>query len=210
VQASSDAGSVDVAVDSKSVATDLTFQSVAPGSGYLTVTAGSRKVEISTAGTTDDMINANINFGSGNSYTVFATGFKTLPPSGLAAFSIAAVLLTDNNSAPSSGNVKIRVLNAAPVDAIAPPDLDVYVVAPGTDITGVTPNISSLAYGQASAYQDVPASQNQVIFTVAGDKTPIINETYTLTAGQIRTLVTVNVQDGVTMSSTPVVLSDVN
>ena len=141
---------------------------------------------------------------------MFATGFAVLPPGGLTDFSIAAVLLTDDNSAPSSGNVKIRVLHAAPVDAIAPPDLDVYIVAHGTDITGVTPNVSSLSYGQASAYQDVPATSNQVIFTNAGSKSPVINATYTLTAGQIRTLVIVNVLGGVTMSTTPVVLSDLN
>jgi hypothetical protein len=210
VQASPDVNSVDVAVDSTNVATDLPFQGVTPASGYLTVTAGSRKVEISTAGTTDDLINSNISFDSGKEYSVFATGFAVLPPGGLTDFSIAALLLTDDNSTPSSGNVKIRVLHAAPVDAIAPPDLDVYIVAPGTDITGVTPNISSLSYGQASAYQDVPATSNQVIFTNAGSKSPVINETYTLTAGQIRTLVIVNVLGGVTMSTTPVVLSDLN
>jgi hypothetical protein len=211
VHASPDVNSVDVAVDSKNVATDLPFQGVAPASGYLTVTAGSRKVEISTAGTTDDLINSNISFGSGKEYSVFATGFAVLPPGGLTAFSIAAVLLTDDNSGPSSGNVKIRVLHAAPVDAIAPPDLDVYIVPPDTtDLTGLTPNISSLSYGQASAYQDVPATSNRVIFTNAGSKSPIINEIYTLTAGQIRTLVIVNVLGGVTMSTTPVVLSDLN
>jgi hypothetical protein len=53
---------------------------------------------------------------------------------------------------------------------------------------------------------------NEVIFTDPSDasKNPIINQTYTLIAGQIRTLVTVNVEGGTTMATTPLVLSDLN
>src|SRR5882757_4484396 len=114
VQASPDANGVDVAVDGKKVATNLLFQGVSPASGYLTVTAGGSKVELSPTGETSDLINSNIDFGSDKQYTVFATGFVTLPPQASNNFSVAAVLLTDNNSAPSNGNVKLRVLHAAP------------------------------------------------------------------------------------------------
>lgn len=202
VHASSDAPNVDVAVDGKTVVTDLAFGSFSPGSGYLTVTAGNRRVEVRTTGTTTDLINSTVSFGSQKSYTVIATGFANPPQS-----DIAAVVLTDDNSAPPSGNVKLRVVHAAPD---GPAGLDVYIVPPGTDITGMSPTIASLAYQQASSYQTVAPTSNEVIITAAGDQTRLIDQTYTLTAGQIRTLVTRNVLNGNTMSDTPVVLNDLN
>jgi uncharacterized protein DUF4397 len=205
VHAVSDGPSVDVAIDGKTVVTNLAFDNVAPTTGYLTVTAGNRKVEVRATGTTTDLINSTMSFSSGKQFTVIATGFENPAPG-----TVAALTLTDDNSAPTSGNVKLRVVQAAPGDGVTPPTLDIYVVAPGTDISGMSPTISSLAFGQASAYQTTAPTSNQVIFTAAGDKTPVINQTLTLAAGQIRTLVTVNVQDGLTISTTPLVLSDLN
>jgi len=213
VHASPDSLAVDVAVDGKTVATNLAFGGISPASGYLTVTAGNRKVEVRTTGTTTDLINSNISFASGKEYTAIASGFMTLPdPTCSNTFGIAAVVLTDDNSAPTSGNVKLRVVHAAPEDC-APRVLDVYIVAPGTtDISGISPTISGLTYGQASSYQSVAPTngQVQVIFTVTGDKSFVINQPYPLTAGQIRTLVTVNVEGAHVMASTPLELSDLN
>jgi len=202
---------LDVAVDGKNVATALAYGAVSPATGYTTIAAGSRKVEMSTTGTTDDLINSTIDFASGRQYTLVATGFVTpVTPPGNTSFNIAAVLLTDDNSAPSSGNFKVRILHAAPYDGVTADNLDVYIVPPGKDISGLAPNISNLIYGQASPYQSVAAASNQVIVTAAGTKTPtIINQPFGA-AGQIRTLIVVNDQDGVTPSSSPVVLSDLN
>jgi hypothetical protein len=214
VHASPDSQPVDVAVDGKTVVTNLAFGGVSPATGYLTVTAGNRRVEVRATGTTADLINSNVSFGSGKEYTAIASGFMTPPPNNdPTVVGIAAVVLTDDNSAPTSGNVKLRLVHDAPWDGVPPnpPNLDVYIVTPGTDISGMSPTISNLAYGQASSYQSVAPSSNQVIFTLAGEKTPIINQTYNaLAAGQIRTLVTVNVQGGLTMATTPLELSDLN
>jgi Domain of unknown function (DUF4397) len=209
VHAVSDGPSVDVAVDSKTVVTNLGFGSVSPTSGYLTVTAGTRKVEVRATGTTTDLINSSISFASGKQFTTIASGFETPPIQG--APPVAAVVLTDDNSAPSSGNVKLRIVHAAP-EGGTPRNLDVYIVPPGTDISSMSATISGLAFGQASAYQTVPPASNQIIFTDPTDasKTPIINQTLTLAAGQIRTLVTLNVQGGLTIATTPLVLNDLN
>lgn len=210
VHASPDAPNIDVAVDGKTVVTNLAFGEVSPASDYLTISSENRRVEVRPTGTTTDIINSTAGFSGNKEYTLIAAGFAALPAGGDPAFDIGAVLLTDDNSAPSSGNVKIRVVNAAPLDGTAANGVDVYIVAPATDIATLTPNISNLAYGQASGYQSVPEASNQIIFTDAGNKTPIINQTYTLSAGQIRTLVSTNVQGGVIRSTTPVVLSDLN
>ncbi|MBI1740776.1 MAG: DUF4397 domain-containing protein [Candidatus Koribacter versatilis] len=74
----------------------------------------------------------------------------------------------------------------------------------------MSPTISSLAYGQASSYQSVAPASNEVIITTAGNQTRLIDQTYTLAAGQIRTLVTRDVLNGGAMSDTPIELSDLN
>ncbi|MBI1740777.1 MAG: DUF4397 domain-containing protein [Candidatus Koribacter versatilis] len=72
VHASPDAVNMDVAVDGKTVVTDLAFGGVSPASDYLTLTAGNRRVEVRDTGTTSDRINSTVSFGSGKAYTVIA------------------------------------------------------------------------------------------------------------------------------------------
>jgi hypothetical protein len=189
-------------VDSKSVATNLAFGSVAPASGYLSVKAGNRTVQVFATGTTTPaLINSNINFSSQKHYTVLASGKLA---------SIAAVVLTDDHSAPTSGNIKLRVVHASPS---GPADLDVYVVAQGTDISGLAPNISSLAYQQASSYQSLAAATYEVIVTDSTDasKTRCIDQSYPLTAGQVRTLVVLDDLSGqCSLAAVPLELNDLN
>ena len=214
VNASPDAGGtggVDVAVDGKTVITALTFGSLSPASGYLTVTAGNRTVEFRDTGTTTDRINSNIAFASKKEYTLLAVGKVNLPPPDPPPPStIAALLKTDDNSAPPSGNIKFRMIHAA-VDG--PAHIDIFIVAPGTNITNATPTIAALAYQQASDYQNLSAGTYEVIMTDFTDPTHatrLVDQQYTLTAGQIRTLVTLDTPDGSTMSASPLELSDLN
>jgi len=216
INASPDAGGapgVDVAVDGKTVITGLTFGGLSPASGYLTLTAGNRNVEFRDAATTTDLINANVAFAAQTGYTLLAVGK-------VSDSTMAALLKTDDNSAPSSNNIRLRVIHAAPDSANAgdpskcdtAPCVDVYIVPPGTDITDLTPAIASLSYKQASNYQNLAAGTYEVIMTDSTNpvKTRLIDQTYTLTAGQIRTLVTLDTADGAAMSGTPLVLSDLN
>ena len=218
IQASPDAGSVDVAVDGKTVATNIAFGELSPATDYLTLAAGNHKVEFRDTGTTTDIINATVGFASKKEYTLLSVGKVTaIPP---ANPTIAALLKTDDNSAPSSGNIKLRVIHAAPDSPNAgdpskcgtAPCVDVYIVAPGTDITNLTPAIASLSYQQASDYQSLVAGTYEVIMTDSTNpvKTRLIDQMYTLTAGQIRTLVTLDTADGTTISGTPLELSDLN
>jgi hypothetical protein len=198
VNASPDAGALDVAVDGKTVITGLTFGGLSPTSGYLTVTAGNRGVEFRDTGTTTDRINSNIAFASKKEYTLLAVGK-------VANKTIAALLKTDDNSAPQSGNFKLRVIHAA---SDGPEQIDIFVVAPGTNITNATPTIAALTSQQASDYQNLIAGTYEVIMTDSSDRTKVVlDQTYALTAGQIRTLVTLDAGGGL-MSALE--LSDLN
>ena len=214
--ASQTAGAQDIAVDGKTQVTNLTFGSLSPATGYVTVAAGNRRVEARPTGTTDDLINSIVGFASSKQYTLLVIGEDP---------SFAFLQKTDDNSAPASGSAKLRIIHASP-DAHAlpspasPPDsqsdapanLDVYLVAPGTDITSLTPAISALVYQQASSYQILTAGTYEVIMTDHSDATKfrLVDQTYALAAGQVRTLVTVDASGELQISGTPLVLADVD
>jgi len=213
VHASPDAQNFDVTIDGKSFATGLSYGSVSPISGYTTVKAGTRALEVFDTGTTTNpRINSNISFTSGSDYTVLASGNVNPQPG-----TIAPVVVTDSKTAPTSGNVSVRVIHDSPSVTAdgnsGPGHIDVYIVTPGADITNMSPNISSLAYQQASAYQTLTAGPLQVIATLTGDanKLPIANQTYPdLATGQVRTFVILDNAGGGSVSLTPLELSDLN
>ena len=181
-----DAPALDVAVDGKTVVTNLLFGTVSPSSGYLSVSAGSHRVEMRDTGTTTDLINSTVSFASGKEYTFLAAGL-------LAQSNVSAVLLTDDHSAPANGNIKLRLVHISPSVAPVPPDapgrINIYFLTPGTDITGLSPTIPNLAYTQASAYQEIASGPVEVIVTRTTDQNPIADQTYNPASGQNRTLV---------------------
>jgi len=110
--------------------------------------------------------------------------------------------------------LEFRIINASPS---SPGGLvDVYIEPNpfNGSLTGLTPQISGLAYTQASAYQKLTAnpagSGFAVIVTASGVQTPLINQSYVspTTGGTITTVVLVDVIDGGQMSQIPVVLND--
>ena len=200
IQASPTAPNVDVLIDGKIVITNLAYLGISPASGYLTILGGTRELEMRSTGMTADLINSNVAFSTHHLYTVLASGTTA---------NIAAVQITDDNSVPSTGNVKLRIIQGS----TTLPNLDVYIVAPGTDITNMPPTVSGLAYQQASGYQSVSAASAEIIFTDPTNpaKTRLIDYTFpSLAAGQIRTLVAVDIAGGSGISSTPLVLADLN
>jgi hypothetical protein len=191
VNASPDESSLDLLVDSKTVASSVTF---ATASAYEGVSSGSRHVQVEPTGSTSPIIDESVSLNSG-SYTLMATGFVN---------DVVPVLLNDDNSAPSSGDVKVRLVNAAPGLGSA----DVYLVAPGTDLSTTSPTISSLAVNSASAYQSVAAGNYQVYFTLPGQKFIYIDSgSQSFAAGQVRTVMGLNSPTG---GFTSAVLADVN
>jgi hypothetical protein len=75
-----------------------------------------------------------------------------------------SLVLTDDNSAPTSGDAKLRLINVSPSRGTA----DVYIVSPATDINTVSPTIRNFAFGSASAYQSLTAGNYEIIYAFAG------------------------------------------
>lgn len=195
---------VNVATPSTTTATfaNVGFGSVEPSSGYRKIATGSDPIVAFQAGSTTQVVApTNLNLGS-NIYTVLllAPGAGQTAP--------YAQLLTDNNNAPTTGNGEFRIVNAAANSPGA--SVDVYLVPPGTNIGAVSPNVSALGYAQPSSYVSLTASTYLLYVTPQNNKTPYINgQSYTLSAGQIYTIVLVDVSGGGALSGVPLLLTDV-
>jgi len=168
------ANSVDLRVDGKSVQTAVGFGQTAT---YHSATSGSRKFEVFANGTTTNPI---------ISESVSLKGDTTLMLQNTSGGDVLSPY-TDENTAPTTGNAKLRIIHSS----FSANAVDVYIVTSGSGIGGFSPLIPNLAFQAASNYQSLSAGSYDVIMTVAGTQN-ILNSltgTYTLTSGQIRTIV---------------------
>jgi hypothetical protein len=75
--------------------------------------------------------------------------------------------------------------------------VDIYVTAPGADLTTATPVLTGVAFGDVADYLEVPAGEYQVRITPAGTKTVAIDSgALTLESGQVRTAIAVDAPGG--------------
>ena len=193
VHASPNAPNVDVLVDNATVLTNVAYRAA---SGFLDVDAGTRRLRVNATGTTTTVIDANVPLVNGGAYTVLATGLLA---------GIQPVVAEDNLTDPAAGQVKLRVIHAAPAAA----GVDVYATAVGADINTATPVLTNVGFRAVSNYLTVPAGTYQIRVTPTGTKTVAIDATLTLGAGQIRTVVATDAPGGGAPLA-PVVLADKN
>lgn len=171
------ASAVNVTVDGVPLAVNLAYGGVAPGSQYYPAYVGNRQFAVRrTADTSVHLLDAPVAVAANADHTVIALGSAT----------VEAVVLTDDNTAPAAGNIKVRAVNAAP----AAGNVDVYVTAQGASIATISPTFAGLAPRAASAYLERPSGAFQVRFTTAGTKTVVRDVSVaSVGAGGIRTVV---------------------
>ena len=181
VHASPDAPNVDVLVDNASVLTNVAYKTA---SNYLPVTSGSRNLKVRAAGSTTVVIDQNAALAQGTYYTVLATGRVA---------SIAPIVLTDDQTNPASGNVRVRLVHASPTAG----NVDISVTTPTADIATASPTVPNVAFRAVSNYLEVPAGTYRVRITPVGTKTVAIDvNNVALAAGQVRTAVAVDAPGG--------------
>ena len=182
LHASPDAPAVDVLVDGNVALTNVPF---AASSSYLSVPAGAHNFKVrATADPSVVVIDVTPTLAAGTDYTVIARNRLS---------SIEPWLLTDNNAAPMSGQIKLRVVHAAP----GAPTVDVYVTAPGAALATAMPTLAGVPYAAASDYLAGPAGAYRVRVCPAGTTTVAIDSgPLTLASGQIRTAVAIDAPGG--------------
>jgi hypothetical protein len=193
---------IDVQIDGKVVGT-VSLGGVTPASGYLSVSSGTRHLQLFLTGqTTGPYFDGNITFNSGGN-TVVATGSTTNN-------SIVAPLFADNSTAPTtSSNAQLRIIQASPEGLGGNTAVDIYIVGPGGGLPGTSPDIAGVAYQAASAYKTFPAGTYDLLLTPAGFASLNIRLAgASFSAGKNYTYVLVDVSGGGEMSSAAVVLND--
>jgi hypothetical protein len=192
LNASPGEGSLNGMANSTSFATNVSYGSA---STYTSIPSGSDTLEVEVSGSSSAAINQTVSLVAKTPYTVMVAGYPS---------SIGAIVLTDNNSAPTSGNILLRVINASPSLGTA----DVYVVAPNTALDTVSPTVSALNFESASNYVSLAAGSYEVVFTETGQTVPVITSgSMTFGAGQVNSIVGLN---GAVTGYTTAVLTDMN
>lgn len=187
-----DQSNLEVLVNSTSVANNVAYGTT---NGYQSVASGSQQVAIEPANSSTALLTQSITFASGTDATVIASNFSS---------NISTFVLTDDNSAPVSGNFKLRIVNSAPGLGGA----DVYIVTPATDLNTVSPTLSNLGFNSASGYQSLAAGAYEIVLTPVGQKFPAVDTgSLSFSSGQVRTFVGLNSQTG---GFTYTMLQDVN
>jgi hypothetical protein len=79
---------------------------------------------------------------------------------------LAVNIVTDNESEPSSGKSKLRVIHSSP-DAGT---MDVYVNRTGDSSSFLSSTLSGIAYGRTTAYYEVDQGAHVIRATLAGDR----------------------------------------
>ncbi|MBN8550263.1 MAG: DUF4397 domain-containing protein [Deltaproteobacteria bacterium] len=82
---------------------------------------------------------------------------------------ITPVLIADNNSSPDFQNFSIRAINAS----TRAPLVDIYVLHEGDSVVDHEPNFSTLAFKQASNYDQIDRTEWVLWATIAGTKTVV-------------------------------------
>jgi hypothetical protein len=179
VHTSPDAPAVDVTGNGTTLATNAPFKA---GTAFAKVPAGVVNLKVNAAGTTTTVISASPTLTANKYYTVLAVNRLS---------AIEPLVIEDDGLMPATGQVKVRVVHAAPLV----PAVDVYVTAPSADLGSLSPTLSAVPFKGFSSALQIPAATYQVRVTAAGSKTAVYDSgSVPLTAGA--DLVLVAVQQG--------------
>jgi len=194
LHASPDAPNVDINLDGKNVLTNVAYKTA---SDYLDVPAGTHTIKVYPTGTTNAVITASVPLTKNTYTTVAAINFVA---------KIEGKVITDDNTEPTSGNVKVRLIHFSPSAG----SVDIYVTAPGADLSNATPTLTNVPFDTVSDYVSVPAGSYEVRVTPTTTKEVVVDSgTLALTAGQIRTGVALD-NPGTNPPFTAIVLKDLN
>ena len=206
VHAIRDGGPLDIDVNSTKIFTDIAFFGFQPSAGYTKASSGSVTIEGLATGTTTQVFTSTASLGSGQ-YTLIATGSETATNGA----GVSLLSIPDTNTAPPTGDVEFRVINASQTQG----NVDIYIL-PNPVNGGIQPpaTISGLAYTQASNYITLPFNSNNSGYTMyvtsSGTTNPIFSQNLSSPTNSIRTLVLTDVQNGSSINPQAIELSDLN
>ncbi len=129
---------------------------------------------------------------TGNNQTLASTGFFPVPgekytilPYQATSSNLGLTILGDSTGAPAAQKIKLRFIHVDRLEGA----VDVYLVAPQSDLSLSTPILTSRSFESFSNYIELPAATTakEIVITDAGTINQVGNSiTFTPTAGMIR------------------------
>ena len=177
VHASPDAPAVDVIANDDFSAPAVSGAAYTQVTDYLTLGTGELNVKVVPSGTTTPVvIDENVTLEAGVSYSVLATDVLA---------DITPLVLTDNRRRVAT-EARVRIIHGSPSAG----DVDIYVVAPGTDIETVSPAFTAVPFQADTGVVSLAPGEYDVVVTPTGTTTAAIGPaTITLEANGIYTAV---------------------
>lgn len=163
---SPDAPAVNVLVDGDTVLTDFDYKD---GSGWLSLEEGTYSIQVDgilPSGDATVIGPVDLTFDRKMTYTIAAVNDVA---------NIEPVVISQPNEDVSSGSARLFVLHAA----AAAPTVDVFVTAPGADLTAEAP-VGTFAFKGTIGPAEVAAGDYQIRVTAAGDPTAVVFDSGTV------------------------------
>ncbi len=193
VHASPDAPNVDAYYEGSKILTDAPYRAA---TAFMDVEPGLRTLTINPTGSSTSVISTTQNFASDRYYTVLAVNDVA---------NIEPLIVEDNGAAPNPGQAKVRVVHAAP----QAPTVDIYVTAPGADLSTASPTLAKVPFKAVSGVLQIPASDYQIRVTPTGTKDPAYDSgSVPVAAGQDLVFVAVEQSMGLAPISLLVLTAD--
>jgi len=180
VQAVPGAPAVDMLVDATPRAAALGYGAA---TGFLRVEAGNRRVQMRQSGTTTMLMDLTVPVEFPRAYTVVSTGRLN---------DIEPLVAPDTASIPLTGEMKLRVVQAAPSLG----GVDVYVTDPTASLAGATPVFQDLPFRGNSEYLVLPVGNLRIRITTAGTLTTLVDLTRLFGERMMRTVVVTDAPGG--------------
>ena len=170
IHASPDAPPVNVQISSRTYNKEISNLDYAASSGYESVRSGRRDVTVEAiipGGNLDVLSEPGFKFDMGQRYNVLAVGKVAEDPS-VDGDELDLLLVEESAANPGAGEVAVAVVHAS-ADA---PEVDVYVTAPGTDVSdpNLFPNFTFDFKDPAVDAGSLPAGKYDITVTLAGKK----------------------------------------
>ena len=160
VHLSPDAPAVDIAVNSATPITGVTYRQA---SQFLSVDTGSTDISVLVPALGGaSALDATLDLQQDMKYTVIAanTVANGLP--------LTPIVIADDIDAPAAGNADVTIIHGAP----SAPSVDVYVTAPDDDLPA-SPLLSDIPFNTVSDEISVPAGDYRVRITPAASTTVV-------------------------------------
>lgn len=171
VQASPDAPLVTVYNQHTRISANLSYGNNTP---YFSFASGSH-LRVYQGSSSQILFQATPSIASGANQTLILTGPIANPTS---------ILLSDGGTSPATGDGEVRVVNASRNINTPSGPPDVYVIASGASIAGITPTVAGLAFNSSNGYTQIPEGSFEVVMTAPNTKNVLLGTgAITLTSG---------------------------